>query len=125
MKFFLSIIFIMKLISTNCSVKSVQNSPSILNIYNKLVANSSNYSDTELQVLLRNKTVFCQNDCSNNGFCLDGKCYCVPEFFGDDCSKTNKKCVNNCSEKGECINGQCTCLNGYSGIDCSVSTKVS
>jgi hypothetical protein len=91
------------------------------NIYNKIRNNSTNYSETELQIILRNKTHFCPNDCSNNGFCLDGKCFCVPEFFGEDCSKSNKQCINNCSEKGECVYGKCKCQENYGGVDCSVS----
>ena len=32
----------------------------------------------------------CPNDCTNNGRCkMDGKCWCFPDFTGDDCSKIN------------------------------------
>ena len=91
------------------------------NIYNKIMKSNNN---SELSDLLLNKSIFCTNDCSNNGYCLNHKCYCKPGFYGEDCSKNNKKCINNCSEKGECINGLCACQKGYAGIDCSVSKKM-
>jgi len=34
----------------------------------------------------------CPKDCSNNGRCkMDGKCWCFPDFTGEDCSEINPK----------------------------------
>ncbi|KAL4466190.1 hypothetical protein ABPG72_011068 [Tetrahymena utriculariae] len=30
--------------------------------------------------------LYCPNSCSSNGFCNNGKCYCLPNFAGPDCS---------------------------------------
>merc|ERR1711990_1208740 len=29
----------------------------------------------------------CPRQCSNNGECVDGECYCYPKFQGEDCSE--------------------------------------
>lgn len=91
--------------------------------WNRLKGLENNVTNNEIQILLKNQNHFCKNDCSDHGFCLDNMCYCIPGFYGEDCSLSNKKCINNCSEKGECVNGICICQDNYGGIDCSVSIK--
>ena len=121
MKLIFCLIFLIKFICGKNHQGSPSNWTKVLNVYNKMSINNSHSFNLEMETLLRNKTKFCLNDCSNNGFCLDKKCYCIPEYYGEDCSKTKKKCVNNCSEKGEFVNGVCICPKQYGGIDCSVS----
>ena len=98
-----------------------ENYTKYINLYNKLSLNNTDHTPSEIEILSRNNSLFCLNDCSFNGYCMDNKCYCTPGFYGNDCSKTNKKCVNNCSDKGECVEGRCVCNKSYAGIDCSVS----
>ena len=49
----------------------------------------------------------CTNFCNQNGFCMGGVCNCLPNYFGNDCSKTTctagqfyspstNTCVTNC-----------------------------
>jgi len=123
MKLFCYLILLIKLIYCNNQKINFTNWNKFFNLYNKITVRNNYSSNSEMESLLRNKTIFCVNDCSNNGFCLDGKCYCIPEFFGEDCSKSNKKCINNCSEKGECVNGICKCKENYAGLDCSLSNN--
>ena len=80
----------------------------------------------------------CQNNCSGNGVCSYGTCYCNEGFFGDLCQNntcagsfciydneffSNALCIH-CSGYGNCINGECICLDGYSGSDCSMQSCV-
>lgn len=81
--------------------------------------------DIELKKLI-NETLFCPDYCSNNGYCLDGQCFCKPGYKGADCSRrtTFLDCINNCSgENGKCDEeGFCICKAEYSGIDCSLKS---
>eukprot|EP00440_Ansanella_granifera_P037611 gb/GFBE01040807.1/.p1 GENE.gb/GFBE01040807.1/~~gb/GFBE01040807.1/.p1 ORF type:complete len:461 (+),score=103.64 gb/GFBE01040807.1/:1-1383(+) len=88
----------------------------------------------------------CQNDCSGNGECLDGKCRCSTMFAGEDCSRellsasmlslrlaaekerlekqqnhgqrTEKACALDCDGHGSCRGGVCECHDGWSGPAC-------
>jgi len=86
----------------------------------------TNNDENELRRLV-NETLFCPNFCSNNGYCLNGDCYCKPGYEGKDCSSiVNKKsCINDCNgSNGKCNeNGLCICSNGFSGIDCSIKSN--
>ena len=59
----------------------------------------------------------CPNNCSGNGECHDGQCYCKKGFSGPDCAT---ECTNKCSGRGQCISGKCQCDPGFEGVDCSV-----
>jgi len=75
-----------------------------------------------------NETLFCQNFCSYNGYCFNGKCFCQPGFKGADCSFRLKtiECPNQCSgQNGVCNqDGICICNKGFSGNDCSLKRKI-
>lgn len=75
----------------------------------------------------------CFNNCSNNGVCEMGACFCRPGWTGSDCSSPlcpgsfcysdsltlNNSCVF-CSGNGLCSSlGECKCNSGYTGPDCS------
>lgn len=68
--------------------------------------------------------MYCQNNCSNNGFCNDsnGDCQCYDGFEGLDCS--NKTCKNSCSTQGVCMNGRCYCNENYTGSYCEKSNHI-
>jgi hypothetical protein len=73
----------------------------------------------------------CPNQCSHNGFCLEGKCLCQPGYDGVDCSRViigNDDCPNDCggkeSPRGLCWLGKCFCFPGFSGADCMESVKL-
>ncbi len=119
MKFLFVLVIFVKFISNRLIVNDTLHNKSSL--YNRLKRSDRNSTNSEIQILLKIQNHFCKNDCSDHGFCLDNRCYCIPGFFGEDCSLSNKKCINNCSEKGECIDGVCACQPNYGGIDCSVS----
>ena len=55
-------------------------------------------------------------DCSGNGDCFEGKCYCNIGFSGADCEKV--ACLNDCHENGKCESGVCSCYPGFEGQDC-------
>lgn len=123
MKLLFLFVFLVKQISNSLIINNTMHNRSLS--YNRLKRSYDNSTNNEVNILLRKQNQFCKNDCSDHGFCLDNTCYCIPGFFGEDCSLTNKKCINNCSEKGECIDGVCVCLPSYGGIDCSVSINTS
>jgi hypothetical protein len=54
-------------------------------------------------------------NCSNNGKCLDNKCFCNSGFTGVACEES--VCPNNCNNNGICKQGKCHCLNGFNGKD--------
>ena len=68
----------------------------------------------------------CPNDCSYNGYCINGTCNCYPGFVGNDCS--GKVCPGSefvpqkiCSGHGLCgRNVTCVCDVGWTGFDCSL-----
>merc|ERR1711988_2909 len=60
----------------------------------------------------------CLNQCSQQGKCQGGKCYCDPGFTGDDCGKT-VDCPNGCNSHGICQFGLCFCDPGWTAHDCS------
>ena len=78
----------------------------------------------------------CPNHCFEGaglGKCINAKCVCDPEWYGEDCSL--KRCPENysplswigspksmCSGHGTCNNGNCTCSEGFIGADCSKRT---
>ena len=62
----------------------------------------------------------CPNECSFNGFCLNGTCYCASGFTGHDCSV--RTCPEDCSHHGHCLDGVCHCLSTWRGPDCSLRT---
>ena len=73
----------------------------------------------------------CPNQCSHNGFCLEGKCLCQPGYDGVDCSRViigTDDCPNDCggkeSPRGLCWLGKCFCFPGFSGADCMESVKL-
>ena len=73
----------------------------------------------------------CPNQCSHNGFCLEGKCLCQPGYDGVDCSQViigNDDCPNDCggkdSPRGLCWLGKCFCFPGFAGADCMESVKL-
>jgi len=89
-----------------------------------------NYTKENLNELneIINKSLFCPNYCSLNGYCLEGKCFCKPGFKGLDCSIRQKfiDCPNNCfDDNGVCNeDGYCICKSGFSGIDCSIKRNL-
>lgn len=61
-------------------------------------------------------------DCSENGICKFGHCFCNPGFYGDACSNS-AKCLNDCNNHGICKYGKCFCDNGFQGNDCGEEIK--
>jgi hypothetical protein len=81
---------------------------------------------------------YCELNCSGNGVCEYGTCYCFYGYYGALCDLvmcpgsfcvydneffTNAVCME-CSGYGDCVNGTCKCVNGYSGDDCSIKSCV-
>ncbi len=62
----------------------------------------------------------CPKDCSEQGQCRKGRCYCKKGFSGLDCST---QCKNRCNKRGDCIDGKCKCYPGFEGDDCSKLTQ--
>lgn len=60
----------------------------------------------------------CLNQCSQQGSCKGGKCYCDPGYIGDDCGKS-VECPNSCTNHGICQFGLCFCDPGWTSHDCS------
>jgi len=62
----------------------------------------------------------CPNECSNNGICHNGTCYCNHQWKGPDCSVYVEPCPNNCSGNGICSKtlGKCECFDEYYGLSC-------
>lgn len=62
----------------------------------------------------------CPNDCSNQGICHNGTCFCNNQFKGVDCSQYEDPCPNDCSGNGVCddILGKCVCKEEYVGQAC-------
>ena len=99
----------------------------------EILLNSSIFNTVEnLYILYSNE---CDNDCSGNGKCHFGICFCEEDFWGNDCK--NKMCPKSlcftdndfhikqecihCSGNGQCLeNGECLCDEGYTGEDCSI-----
>lgn len=64
----------------------------------------------------------CKNEnCSNNGVCVEGKCVCFNNFGGPDCSQQIQTINQLCSNHGEFdyYSKVCTCHRGWSGVDCA------
>ena len=105
----------------------------------KKIKTLSNYdsriiNENNSKYLIKNKTenvtqpveAPCEKNCYNNGYCRNGKCYCLPGYTGNICSEynygnsNNKLCLNDCNNQGNCIHGQCLCNKNYGGNDCSI-----
>ena len=91
------------------------------------------YSDTNyvLAGFEAKYSVFdCPHNCSDQGQCVAGKCFCFPKFSGPDCSLP--LCPNKCGQNagwGECKKDKtgrdkCFCKEGFVGDDCSLNEKV-
>ncbi|XP_069140084.1 attractin-like protein 1 isoform X2 [Argopecten irradians] len=59
----------------------------------------------------------CQENCSQKGLCVDGRCQCQTGYTGDFCEV--EPCPNNCSNNGQCVQNVCQCSSGFIGKDCS------
>lgn len=57
----------------------------------------------------------CKKDeeCFNEGICINNECECKKEYYGDNCEFRCIKCEN-----GVCKNGICICNEGYKGAGC-------
>jgi len=112
--------------ASNLFNKEIQNkNPEVKKLVTDMI-NNSTYNSTDKP---------CKNDCSNNGYCLEGVCICISNFVGDDCSliydkqsnstfSSNLTCLNNCNSNGVCQNGECLCNDGFGGLDCSISKNI-
>lgn len=65
----------------------------------------------------------CPSDCSGNGICANGRCFCNPGFDGEDCS-AEQACPKDCSGNGVCKYGRCFCDVGFDGEDCTTHVAV-
>ena len=65
----------------------------------------------------------CPNDCSGNGVCDRGTCFCQAGFTGADCSQPIDVCPNDCSGNGICRFGVCFCSAGFAGADCGTPQR--
>lgn len=77
---------------------------------------------------------YCADNCSYQGYCQYGTCYCDEGFYGSVCSEVlcpGSFCIYDneffsaadcifCSGYGDCVNGTCNCTEGYQGADCSM-----
>ena len=46
----------------------------------------------------------CPNACSAKGYCLGGKCFCIPGYIGTDCSlKCDRKVMVNAAGTLTCV----------------------
>ncbi|CAG9335039.1 unnamed protein product [Blepharisma stoltei] len=55
--------------------------------------------------------------CNGHGSCFFGKCYCDPQYDGEDCS-IKKSCPDDCNSHGVCRFGKCYCNPGFRGKSC-------
>ncbi|XP_072268649.1 integrin beta-8 [Pyxicephalus adspersus] len=70
-------------------------------------------------------------ECSGQGICLCGKCYChetkLGKIYGKYCEMDDFSCPYNqgklCSGNGECEYGICKCFNGWEGDRCQCSSS--
>mgnify|MGYP000011637654 FL=1 len=75
------------------------------------------YGNPKIRCFLE-QTCVTNKDCQENSICKQGKCYCPPPFFGDNCKHP---CDNLfCGEHAKCqldLNGNpvCSCIDGYIG----------
>lgn len=61
--------------------------------------------------------VGCQENCNDQGRCVNGKCVCNSGFDGPFCSKP---CPSNCNRHGFCRkDGTCDCLEGFVPPNCT------
>ena len=75
----------------------------------------------------------CPNNCTFNGECRLGKCFCYPNWEGHSCERyVVPKCPKGntylesavCSDRGLCTSGgKCQCYPGFFGEDCSKAHK--
>ena len=48
--------------------------------------------------------IMCPNACSAKGYCLGGKCFCIPGYIGTDCSlKCDRKVMVNAAGTLTCV----------------------
>lgn len=60
--------------------------------------------------------IYCPNECTHQGECVEGACLCFAGFLGDDCSVSG--C---CSGHGSCEDPtKCICEAGWGGHECSM-----
>eukprot|EP00435_Cladocopium_sp_Y103_P036673 s3148_g9.t1 len=63
-------------------------------------------------------------ECSGNGVCQQGKCFCLPGFgLANQSSKAENICADvvcpaDCGAHGSCEDGQCRCEPGWQGSTC-------
>lgn len=55
-------------------------------ISSKFITILSNITITFDLMLTGTNTSKCLNNCNNNGNCIEGKCFCISNFIGKDCS---------------------------------------
>ena len=62
------------------------------------------------------------NNCSNNGVCVFGKCHCYPAYSGDTCEKIDNCFKTICQNHGLCDHksGTCVCKGKYIGSYCEL-----
>ncbi|CAE7745984.1 Tnr [Symbiodinium sp. CCMP2456] len=64
-------------------------------------------------------------ECSGNGVCQQGKCFCLPGFGLANTSSNAANicadvvCLADCGSHGECKDGTCVCETGWQGTTCA------
>eukprot|EP00298_Acanthocystis_sp_HF-20_P009068 c18082_g2_i2.p1 GENE.c18082_g2_i2~~c18082_g2_i2.p1 ORF type:complete len:670 (+),score=319.48 c18082_g2_i2:113-2011(+) len=63
--------------------------------------------------------------CNNHGKCVNARCACFPEYYGEDCSKQYFNCsaAFDCENGGVCEDGICSCPPEFKGIDCTTTKE--
>jgi syndecan 4 len=85
---------------------------------NGTATGGGNETGTSQQQAPRPLANVCPLNCSSNGYCLEGQCFCRTGWQGAVCDQ--KVCPNDCSLNGQCVRGSCVCNPGFFGDACHI-----
>ena len=80
-------------------------------------AGSSSSSSNAVSSRTVHSTYSGRSGCGENGFCVNGTCFCDQGWSGSDCNV--RACPNSCGGRGVCRDdGTCRCADGWGGAAC-------